>query len=132
MARLTVRVTPRADAPAEELIAIGDSERLERAVGNLVANAIKFTDSGGSITVHLAREGSEVALSVIDTGIGIELDQQARVFERFYKADKGRGAGGTGLGLAIVKHIVLAHGGTVVVESRPGRGATFTMRLPRR
>jgi two-component system phosphate regulon sensor histidine kinase PhoR len=125
-------ITLRAETADTSLIAIGDSERLERAAGNLVANAIKFTDSGGSIIVRAARDGDDVALSVADTGIGIELDQQARVFERFFKADKGRGAGGTGLGLAIVKHIVLAHGGTVAVESRPGRGATFTMRLPRR
>ena len=67
-----------------------------------------------------------------DTGIGIEPEQQARVFERFYKADRGRGSGGTGLGLAIVKHIVQAHGGSVALESRPGRGSTFSMRLPRR
>ena len=75
---------------------------------------------------------AEVAISVTDTGIGIEPEQRARVFERFYKADRGRGDGGTGLGLAIVKHIVLAHEGNVRVESRPGHGSTFTMRLPRR
>jgi two-component system phosphate regulon sensor histidine kinase PhoR len=125
-------LTVRAEAPDTALTVIGDSERLERALGNLVANAIKFTEEGGTITVRAAADGENVILSVIDTGIGIEMDQQARVFERFFKADKGRGAGGTGLGLAIVKHIVLAHGGNVGVESRPGRGATFTVRLPRR
>ncbi len=119
-----------ADVPAAELPIIGDAERLERALGNLVANALKFTAEGGSITVGAAADGADAVISVHDTGIGIEAEQQARVFERFYKADRGRGSG-TGLGLAIVKHIVQAHEGSVAVESRPGRGSTFTMRLPR-
>ena len=121
----------RADLPGEPLYIIGDGERLERALGNLVANAIKFTPSGGEISVAAIAGDADVAISVRDTGIGIEPEQQARVFERFYKADRGRGSG-TGLGLAIVKHIVQAHGGSVSVESRPGRGSTFTMRLPLR
>jgi two-component system phosphate regulon sensor histidine kinase PhoR len=116
----------------DSLSMLGDNERLERALGNLIANALKFSDAGGAITVRAASAGTSVALSVSDTGVGIEPEQQGRVFERFYKADRGRGAGGTGLGLAIVKHIVLAHGGSVSLESRPGRGATFTMLLPRR
>jgi two-component system phosphate regulon sensor histidine kinase PhoR len=111
---------------------IGDGERLERALGNLVANAIKFTPAGGSVIVAAEAADGDVAISVTDTGIGIEPEQRARVFERFYKADRGRGDGGTGLGLAIVKHIVLAHEGNVSAESRPGHGSTFTMRLPRR
>lgn len=121
-----------ADCQDEPLMIIGDGERLERALGNFIANAIKFTRSGGTITVSVAQEEGSVAICVRDTGVGIEPDQQARVFERFYKADRGRGSGGTGLGLAIVKHIVQAHEGSVSVESRPGRGSTFTMRLPRR
>ncbi len=117
------------DAP---LLVHGDGERLERALGNLVANAIRFTPPGGSVTVAAAAAGGDVVISVEDTGVGIEPDQQRRVFERFYKADAARGERGVGLGLAIVKHIVLAHEGTVGVESRPGRGSTFTVRLPRR
>ena len=93
---------------------------------------MKFTDAAGTVTISTSPSGGDVAISVRDTGIGIEPEQHARVFERFFKADRGRGEGGTGLGLAIVKHIVLAHGGTVTVDSRPGRGATFSMLLPAR
>jgi two-component system phosphate regulon sensor histidine kinase PhoR len=121
-----------AEVPVQPLPIIGDAERLERALGNLVANAIKFTPAGGRVKVSARESGPDVAISVSDTGVGIEPQQKARVFERFYKADRGRGSGGTGLGLAIVKHIVLAHEGTVSVDSLPGRGSTFTMRLPRR
>jgi two-component system phosphate regulon sensor histidine kinase PhoR len=125
-------LTLAAEVTVAPLSIIGDAERLERAMGNLVANAIKFTASGGKITISAEADDHEVAISVADTGIGIDAEQQGRVFERFYKADRGRGSGGTGLGLAIVKHIVLAHEGTVSVESSPGRGSNFTMRLPRR
>jgi two-component system phosphate regulon sensor histidine kinase PhoR len=121
-----------ARTPAGPLPIIGDAERLERALGNLVANALKFTPAGGAVTLSAEATNHEIAISVSDTGIGIEPDQQSRVFERFYKADRGRGGAGIGLGLAIVKHIILAHEGTVAVESRAGRGSTFTMRLPRR
>jgi two-component system phosphate regulon sensor histidine kinase PhoR len=125
-------LTLTARTSSSPLPIIGDGERLERALGNLVANAIKFTPPGGNVTVAADAEDGHIAISVTDTGIGIEPEQQARVFERFYKADRGRGAGGTGLGLAIVKHIALAHEGNVSVESRPGHGSTFTMRLRRR
>ncbi len=121
-----------AECTAVPLTIIGDGERLERALGNLIANAIKFTPPGGAITVSASALDASVAISVCDTGAGIELEQQARVFERFYKGDRGRGSGGTGLGLAIVKHIVQAHEGSVALTSRPGRGSTFTMKLPRR
>ncbi|MDP9237146.1 MAG: cell wall metabolism sensor histidine kinase WalK [Chloroflexota bacterium] len=116
----------------EALSVIGDGERLERALGNLIANAIKFTPPRGTITVAAHARDGAAEISVRDTGVGIEPEQQARVFERFYKADRARGSGGTGLGLAIVKHIVQAHEGSVSVESRPGRGSTFVMRLPQR
>jgi two-component system phosphate regulon sensor histidine kinase PhoR len=125
-------LTLTASVEEGDLTVTGDGERLEQALGNLVANAIKFTPERGSIVIEAAGTPHEVTISVRDTGIGIEPDQQGRVFERFYKADRGRGSGGTGLGLAIVKHIVQAHGGSVALESRPGRGSTFSMRLPRR
>jgi two-component system phosphate regulon sensor histidine kinase PhoR len=109
---------------------IGDADRLERATVNLIHNALKFTPSGGSVHVHVASEDGAVKVRVSDTGVGIAAEDLPRVFERFYKADRARRGGGTGLGLAVVKHTVEAHGGTVAVESEPGRGSTFTFSIP--
>ncbi len=129
--RAGLSLTADLGSPAPMFVT-GDGERLDRALGNLVANAIKFTPTGGRIVVSAASTDAGISVSVSDSGVGIELGQQDRIFERFYKADRGRGAGGIGLGLAIVKHIVLAHGGSVSIESRPGHGSTFTMQIPRR
>ncbi len=108
----------------------GDAQRLERAVLNLVHNAIKFTPRGGTVTVRVRSDDAHVAVSVTDTGTGIDPADIPRVFERFYKADQSRHGGGTGLGLAVVKHTVEAHGGNVTVESQPGKGSTFTFAVP--
>jgi two-component system phosphate regulon sensor histidine kinase PhoR len=107
-----------------------DSERLGRALVNLIHNAIKFTPAGGSVVAQAAGAAGWVELAVRDTGIGIAPADTPRIFERFYKADRSRESAGTGLGLAIVKHIVEAHGGTVAVQSVLGHGSTFTIRLP--
>ena len=110
-----------------------DSQKIHQVMINLLHNAISYTPEGGSITVEArpVSEGAEV--SVIDNGIGIPPDDLPRIFERFYRVDKGRSRelGGTGLGLSIVKHIVEAHGGQVRVESKPGKGSRFTFLLPR-
>jgi two-component system, OmpR family, phosphate regulon sensor histidine kinase PhoR len=110
----------------------GDAGNLERLLLNLLDNAIKYNRPDGRITVRVARCGDEAILEVIDSGIGIPPESIPRIFERFYRVDKGRAReeGGTGLGLAIVKHIAQAHGGQVDVESRAGRGSTFRVRLP--
>ncbi len=108
----------------------GDARRLEQALVNLLHNAVKFTPSGGSIAVAARLDGEAVAVSVADTGVGIQQDDLERIFERFYKADRSRSGQGTGLGLAIVRHIVRLHGGRVWAESSPGAGATFTFTLP--
>lgn len=108
-----------------------DRASLLRVVSNLLDNAIKFSPPGGTVRVSAADEGPLVALSVKDDGPGIKEQNLGRVFERFYKGDSSRAEPGVGLGLAIVKHLVRAHGGTATVESRPGAGATFTVRLPR-
>lgn len=108
-----------------------DRALLLRVVSNLLDNAIKFSPPGGAVRVSAADEGPLVALSVKDDGPGIDEQNLGRVFERFYKGDTSRAEPGVGLGLAIVKHLVRAHGGTATVTSRPGAGATFTVRVPR-
>jgi signal transduction histidine kinase len=105
---------------------------LRRVVDNLLDNAIKFTLAGGTVTVRLQCPGDQVTLQVADTGIGIPLEEQKHIFERFYQVDgtARRRHGGAGLGLALVKEIVDAYGGAVDVESRLGEGSTFTIMLP--
>ena len=111
----------------------GDQQQLGLLVRNLLENAIQYTGDGGRITLKVLAEEQEVLVVVEDTGIGIPLQAQARVFERFYRVDPGRSRdrGGTGLGLAIVKHVTELHGGHVAVRSELGEGSTFIARLPR-
>jgi two-component system phosphate regulon sensor histidine kinase PhoR len=111
---------------------LGEADAIERLVLNLLENALKYNRPDGQVTVLLSTTGSEVLLEVSDTGIGIPLESLPRIFERFYRVDKGRAReeGGTGLGLAIVKHVAQAHGGHVDVDSRIGHGTTFRVRLP--
>jgi two-component system phosphate regulon sensor histidine kinase PhoR len=111
---------------------LGEADAIERLVLNLLENAIKYNRPDGQVAVHLSATGDDVLLEVTDTGIGIPPDALPRIFERFYRVDKGRAReeGGTGLGLAIVKHVAQAHGGQVEVDSRLGRGTTFRVRLP--
>jgi two-component system, OmpR family, phosphate regulon sensor histidine kinase PhoR len=109
-----------------------DSEAVSQVLGNLLDNAIKHTPRGGRITVGVRPSGSYVEVWVRDTGIGIPPEDLPRLFERFYRVDKARSRemGGTGLGLAIVKHLVIAHNGSIRVESEPGNGSTFFFTLP--
>lgn len=107
-----------------------DVPRIEQVIVNLIHNAIKFTPSGGSITVRVRQRKNSIVVDVEDTGIGVSVEEQSRLFERFYKSDKARRSEGTGLGLAIVKNIVQLHGGRISVESTPGEGATFSFTLP--
>lgn len=105
---------------------------VEQAIINLVDNAIRYSSRDTRVTVRGRRRDGAVVVEVIDTGIGIAPEHQQRIFERFYRVDaaRSRDSGGTGLGLAIVKHVAQAHAGEVTVRSTPGRGSTFTMRLP--
>jgi len=110
----------------------GDTLALRRAILNLVENAVKYTPAGGKVELSLTSGEGHALLVVQDTGIGITRPDQARVFEPFVRLDaaRARETGGTGLGLAIAHAIVLAHGGTLTLESQPGAGSRFTVRLP--
>lgn len=111
----------------------GDAQILIEAVGNLIANAIVYSPRGSRVGVGVRADDGVVEIAVSDQGIGIAEADRERIFERFYRADEARSrrTGGTGLGLSIVKHATQRHGGEVRLWSRPGRGSTFTIRLPR-
>jgi two-component system sensor histidine kinase VicK len=110
---------------------VGDEQRLGELAIILLDNAIKYTDSGGRVAAKVTNGGGKVRLEVEDTGRGIPPESLERVFDRFYRVDKGRSreAGGTGLGLAIAKWIVDSHGGTIGIASEPGRGTTVTVEM---
>lgn len=120
-------------AAPDDLVANVNAPLIEQAVVNLIDNAIKYSEPGSAVQVVAAESGSEVLVEVRDQGCGIEKEHLPRIFERFYRVDRARSRklGGTGLGLAIVKHIAQAHGGSVSVESMPGKGSAFTIHLPR-
>jgi two-component system phosphate regulon sensor histidine kinase PhoR len=124
------RVSLSTNIPAGLPRVLADRARIEQVILNLVHNAIKFTPPGGDITITAEAKGDELVVAVRDTGAGIALDDQSRLFERFYKVDRSRRSEGTGLGLAITKHIVQAHDGAIWVESELGHGATFYFTLP--
>ncbi|GAC1403248.1 MAG: hypothetical protein NVSMB52_17250 [Chloroflexota bacterium] len=108
-----------------------DPKRLEQVLINLLHNAIKFTPAGGTVTVGAVRQGRGVHIEIVDTGVGMEPSEAARVFERFYKIDRGRNrAHGAGLGLAIARHLLELHGSQLHVVSEVGRGSRFYFALP--
>ena len=125
--RLQVLETPTASLAAEL-----DRALFQRAVSNLVTNAIAYTPRGGAVQLRASQSGRDLRVEVIDTGVGIAPEHLARVSDRFYRVDRSRSSasGGLGLGLAIVKSIVQFHGGTVHVVSQPGSGTTVTLVLP--
>jgi signal transduction histidine kinase len=107
-----------------------DRVRLEQVAANLIDNAVKYTPRGGRVEVNVKREDGRAVLGVKDSGPGIPADEQPRIWERLFRGDASRAERGLGLGLSLVKAIVEAHGGTVGVDSEPGRGATFVVSLP--
>lgn len=124
-------VTIALDAP-EGIEVWGDFEMLAVAAKNLIENAILYSGEGSKVGVGIKAEEGIASLSVTDSGRGIPVDEQQRIFERFYRVDpsRSRGTGGTGLGLSIVRNVAASHNGEVTVFSKPGVGSTFTLRLP--
>jgi two-component system OmpR family sensor kinase len=119
--------------PDEENFLLGDSTRIHQAVANLLANARTHTPAGTAITVSVEHTEDEIAITVADKGPGLSEADQARIFERFYRADSSRArtkGEGSGLGLSIVDAVMKAHGGSVTVSSEPGQGAAFTLHFP--
>jgi two-component system, OmpR family, phosphate regulon sensor histidine kinase PhoR len=128
-------ITVEVDIPLDLPTVMADAERMRRVVSNLLHNAVKFTDAGGTIRVAAYVDSdadAEVVILVNDNGVGIAAPDLERIFERFYKSDRARtrSQSGTGLGLAITKHLVEAHGGRIWVESKKGKGSTFFFTLP--
>jgi two-component system, OmpR family, sensor histidine kinase VicK len=120
--------------PPEPVVIPFDRDKLKQVLLNVIHNAIKYTSRGGHINVTLDYDGAAARITVSDNGIGIPGDELHRVFERFYRVDKGRSRelGGTGLGLSIAKEIMSAHGGSISIASEPGRGTEVTIELPYR
>lgn len=116
----------------QDVKTLGDADMIRQAVTNLVSNAIRYTDEGGSITISVFREGRMAAIAVQDTGIGLSPEEEKMVFSRFWRADSGRAkeSGGLGIGLSLVKEIVDRHHGRVAVKGTKGVGATFTLYFP--
>ena len=116
----------------EDVIYIGNDQQLQTLISNLVSNAIKYNKENGDLMIKLHEANDQMVLVVSDTGIGIPSADQARVFERFYRVDKGRSRalGGTGLGLAIVKHIVSYYDGKIQLQSQLDVGTQITISLP--
>jgi len=120
--------------PRRNITMLGDRRQLVSAIYNLLDNAVKYSDAGSTVDVRVSvtADGARVAIDVEDHGIGIPTRDHERIFERFYRVDRGRSrdTGGTGLGLAIVRHVASNHGGEVRLASREGAGSTFTLVLP--
>jgi two-component system phosphate regulon sensor histidine kinase PhoR len=114
------------------MTALADERGVEQVLINILDNAVKYTPAGGKVSVYARTGAGGVTIAVQDSGIGIEQKHLHRLFERFYRVDKGRSRdmGGTGLGLSIVKHLATAMHGDVRVESAPGQGSTFFVELP--
>ena len=112
---------------------MGDGGKLNQVLYNLTDNAMKYTQDGGTIQVSLEEDGANLIWRVKDNGVGIPPEDQAHIFDRFYRVDKARSreTGGTGLGLSIVRQMVMMHGGSIRVESEAGKGSCFIVTLPK-
>jgi two-component system sensor histidine kinase ResE len=112
---------------------IGDSDRLKQVFTNLVDNGIQFTPPGGTVRIKAWHRDEAILIEFQDNGVGIDAGDISRIFERFYQVDSARAGGkdrGTGLGLPIAREIIHAHGGSITVESKPGQGSNFMVKIP--
>ena len=127
-------VTLVAEPSAADVEVLADSDALLSVLGNLLSNAVRYTPSGGRVTVRYGRTDELAWVEVADTGIGMTEEVRGRIFEKFYRGPEARSveAQGLGLGLALVHQLVTAHGGQIEVESAPGQGSTFRVLLPLR
>jgi signal transduction histidine kinase len=123
-------VTMTTELP-DRCVVRGEPRKLQRMIANLLDNALKYTPSKGTVNVSLTVNNEKLAISVSDTGVGISEEDLPNIFKRFYSCNKSHPQHGTGLGLSLVKAIAHSHGGHVNVTSRPGKGSTFTVILPR-
>lgn len=128
----SVRILDDLPRPPDRAVVYVDSGRLRQAMGNLIANAIRFTPTGGEVTASVRIEDASVLIAVSDNGPGIAAEHLPKLFDRFYRVESSRSreTGGSGLGLAITKHLVTAHEGSIEVDSEEGVGSVFTIRLP--
>ena len=126
------QVTLTRQLPATPLFMYSDPEAVQTVISNLLSNAVRYTPTGGNVSLILTNTEAGLTIRVQDTGIGIDKEELARIFERFYRVESSRTSetGGTGLGLSIVKHILHALGGTVNVSSEPNIGSCFEVNLP--
>jgi signal transduction histidine kinase len=118
------------DCPEKPLPVFGERAKLQRAISNLIDNAVKFTPPGGCVRLRAQDTPANVIISISDTGPGLEVKDQERIYERFYRGDQSRSTPGYGLGLSLVKAVIKAHGGEITVQSSPGNGCTFIVHLP--
>jgi signal transduction histidine kinase len=128
----TRRIAFTCDVADDQITILGDHRALQRLLNVLLDNAMKYTPSPGTIDLLLDTTGSSVLIRVRDSGIGIALEEQEKIFERFYRVDKARSGDlkGAGIGLAIAQWIVQQHKGSIMVQSSPGKGSTFVVTLP--
>lgn len=124
------RITIRLKAP-KHLVMAGDAQKIQRVFANLLDNAVKYTPDGGAIHILIEEGGLRAFVIVEDTGVGIAHSDLPHIFERFFRGEKSRSAAGSGLGLSLAKVFVNAHGGTITVESEPGKGTRFVITLPK-
>jgi len=120
------------DTEVEERILACDGDKIERIMLNLISNSIKFTEPGGKILVNIYDKENEIIISVKDTGLGIPIEKQEQVFERFVQVDKSlvRNKDGSGIGLSLVKSLIEMHEGTIKLKSEWGKGSEFIIKLP--